>query len=204
VLPQTGVRVEKVAASGKNVLDAVLGFLDHHPYDLIVMSTRARSGLGRFLHPSVAASLAQRADAPSLLLPHGRRGFVSLETGELSLRRVLIPVSRKPRSEPAIQTVAGIASALGGEPPELVLVFAGDEAEMPATRVPDSTGLPWKRMARKGSPASVILEAAGELEADMIAMTTQGQVSLLDRVRGSTTERVLQGATCPVLAVPFG
>jgi nucleotide-binding universal stress UspA family protein len=33
-------------------------------------------------------------------------------------------------------------------------------------------------------------------------MTTKGHDSVLDFLRGSTTERVLQGARCPLLAIP--
>jgi nucleotide-binding universal stress UspA family protein len=33
-------------------------------------------------------------------------------------------------------------------------------------------------------------------------MTTEGHDSMLDMLRGSTTERVLRGARCPLLALP--
>jgi nucleotide-binding universal stress UspA family protein len=35
-------------------------------------------------------------------------------------------------------------------------------------------------------------------------MTTQGHTGVLDALRGSTTERILRRASCPVLAVPAG
>jgi len=38
--------------------------------------------------------------------------------------------------------------------------------------------------------------------ADLIAMGTQGHDSLMDTLRGSTTERVMRRAACPLLAVP--
>jgi nucleotide-binding universal stress UspA family protein len=39
-------------------------------------------------------------------------------------------------------------------------------------------------------------------QANLIAMPTAGHHGFLDAVRGSTTERVLRHAPCPVLAVP--
>jgi nucleotide-binding universal stress UspA family protein len=57
--------------------------------------------------------------------------------------------------------------------------------------------------ARIGSP-DAILVAATELQADLIAMGTQGLGGLARLVFGSTTERVLRHATVPVLAVPPG
>ena len=40
------------------------------------------------------------------------------------------------------------------------------------------------------------------LRAGLIAMPTAGQKGFLDALRGSTTERVVAQARCPVLAVP--
>jgi nucleotide-binding universal stress UspA family protein len=42
------------------------------------------------------------------------------------------------------------------------------------------------------------------MDADLIVMATAGHQGALDALRGSTTERVVRQATCPVLAVPFG
>ena len=39
-------------------------------------------------------------------------------------------------------------------------------------------------------------------DADLIAMTTAGHQGFLDALRGSTSERVLRHAPCPVLVVP--
>ena len=47
-----------------------------------------------------------------------------------------------------------------------------------------------------------ILAAGAEFDVDLIVMATKAQDSLLDMLRGSTTERVLRGARCPLLAIP--
>ena len=47
-----------------------------------------------------------------------------------------------------------------------------------------------------------ILRAAEVGPADLLVLTTQGRRGFLDALRGSTTERVVRGARCPVLAVP--
>jgi nucleotide-binding universal stress UspA family protein len=46
------------------------------------------------------------------------------------------------------------------------------------------------------------VDDATEQPADLIAMATEGHKGFLDVLRGSTTERVLRDARCPVLAVP--
>ncbi len=48
-----------------------------------------------------------------------------------------------------------------------------------------------------------ILEEAYSEEADLIAIATEGRHGLKDAIFGSTTERVVRLAGCPVLAVPL-
>jgi nucleotide-binding universal stress UspA family protein len=45
------------------------------------------------------------------------------------------------------------------------------------------------------------VDAAIELDVDLIAMPTAGHHGVLDALRGSTTERVIRHAPCPVLAL---
>ena len=47
-----------------------------------------------------------------------------------------------------------------------------------------------------------ILEEEAHWRPDLMVLATQGHIDFLDALRGSTTERVLRGAHCPVLAVP--
>jgi nucleotide-binding universal stress UspA family protein len=60
------------------------------------------------------------------------------------------------------------------------------------------------RSARAGNVIEQILRTATECQADLIAMATAGHQGFQDALRGSTTERVLRHAPCPVLAVPAG
>jgi hypothetical protein len=57
-------------------------------------------------------------------------------------------------------------------------------------------------MLRSGNVVSSTVDAAIELDTDMIVMPTAGHRGLLDTLRGSTTERVIRHAPCPVFAVP--
>jgi phosphomannomutase len=55
-----------------------------------------------------------------------------------------------------------------------------------------------------GEPADEILQTAKEIRADLIIMTTDGPDGFLDALRGSTSERVLRQARCPVANLPVG
>ncbi len=54
---------------------------------------------------------------------------------------------------------------------------------------------------RLGRPADEILTFVGEVDADLIAMSTHGRSGLGHRVFGNVTDRVLRGTECPVLLV---
>jgi len=47
-----------------------------------------------------------------------------------------------------------------------------------------------------------IVATADALNAELIVMPTAGRAGVFEALRGSTTERVLRHASCPLLAVP--
>ncbi len=53
----------------------------------------------------------------------------------------------------------------------------------------------------QGDAAGAIVEAAGRLRADLIAMTTHGEGGLRRLVFGSVADAVLHRASCPILLV---
>jgi nucleotide-binding universal stress UspA family protein len=56
-------------------------------------------------------------------------------------------------------------------------------------------------LIRTGKPHREITDAARELEADLIIIATNGYAGLAHVLLGSTTERVVRHAPCPVLVV---
>ena len=54
---------------------------------------------------------------------------------------------------------------------------------------------------REGYPATVIVEEAAGLDADLIVIGTHGHTGLKHLLLGSIAERVVQKAPCPVLTV---
>jgi nucleotide-binding universal stress UspA family protein len=57
-------------------------------------------------------------------------------------------------------------------------------------------------VVRQGDVVGCILEEDAQWGADLLVLATQGHQGFLDALRGSTTERVVRGARCPVLAIP--
>ena len=56
-------------------------------------------------------------------------------------------------------------------------------------------------MVQEGHPVEVVLDCAASVRPDLIAMGTHGRSGLRRLFLGSTTERVLPQAPCPVLTV---
>jgi nucleotide-binding universal stress UspA family protein len=109
-----GVEIAKIELAPQSTSRAILAFLDKHPADLIVLATEGRQGAARWLHGSIAEKLARYAKTPTLFVPAKAHGFVDQNRGDVNLRRVLIPIDRKPKPAAAIGTIMGFAHALSG------------------------------------------------------------------------------------------
>jgi nucleotide-binding universal stress UspA family protein len=61
------------------------------------------------------------------------------------------------------------------------------------------TGLPVEALVRDGNPADVILDHADVLHARLIVITTRGHGGVQRWLVGSVADKVVRGASCPVL-----
>jgi nucleotide-binding universal stress UspA family protein len=197
-----GIQIKRVRAVADNTMGAILQQLTAHPTELLVLSTHQREGFVRLTHPAVAEPLARGTHARTLFVPAGVEGFVSAETGSTNLTRVLIPITHKPHPQPAIDLASDLASTLGSEKVLFELVHLGEEADPPKFTKPEHPGWSWETLVAKGDPVEWILAAGADFDVDLIVMMTEGHTSLFDLLRGSTTERVVRGARCPLLALP--
>ncbi len=201
-VPELGIDVRKILAQHEDPVKAVLGYLAHHPTDLIVLATNQDKGPVRWLEKSVAEPVARKSNQMTLFVPAGVKGFVSLLDGSVSLRSILIPAAQVPKAEPAILASARMAQRLDCPSGRFTVLHVGEESEMPEINCPDVPGWTWTKSARQGDVTDVILQTARDTEADLIVMSTEGRNGFLDALRGSTTEQVLRQCACPLLAIP--
>jgi nucleotide-binding universal stress UspA family protein len=201
-LPELGIKVNKVVAQDKDPVKAVLGFLERHPSDLIVLATQQDKGRVQWLENSVAKPVARKSRLMTLFIPTGVKGFVSLQDGSVSLKNILIPVAPVPTAQPAIQAAVRLAQQLNCPTGQFTLLHVGDDSEMPEVSCPELPGWEWTKLSQKGDITQVILQTARGMEADLIVMSTEGRQGFLDALRGSTSEQVLRQCACPLLAIP--
>jgi nucleotide-binding universal stress UspA family protein len=199
----TGLCVKKIQLTEPNPVQAIMRRLEKKPACLIVLANSRQDNRPRWMNKAVSEPIARDSGTKTLFLPHGARGFVDHDTGDVTLRRVLIAVDRKPDPQHAIHAAVKLADLLGcHRGVTFAKVHVGHENNVPEPLLPQDKRWSWMSSVRKGDVVTEILSVATNMLADLIVLTTQGHNGFLDALRGSTTERIVRAANCPVLAVP--
>lgn len=199
---KTGLRARKIVNSEDDPLESMVRYCEDHPPDLLVLATYQRDGLSRWLHRAVAEPLARRSRAMTLFVPSHGKGFVAPADGAVKLEKILIPVDHAPDGQAAVEEAFFLAEGLGCRDVEFKLLHVGTGQGMPTLFLPHNPGFRWKERVVDGAVIEVIEREAALWDPDLMVFTTEGHRDFLDALRGSTTERVLRAARCPVLAVP--
>lgn len=172
------------------------------PTDLIVMMSHERTIVERWLQGNVGETMARRARTRTLFIPEAaNRTVVHPVTGQPHFHKILVPVADT-GGQAAVDAAVALGEALGAPRAQGILLHVGTNDSMPSLTLPDS----WSWQNRVLAPTAIvqaILNVADHDHVDLIAMASRGHDSLLDMFRGSTTERVLHGASCPVLMAPL-
>ena len=197
VFRELSVGITKITAEGDPVKVSVRHVAKHQP-DLVVLATEGRDGVSRWLRPSVAQRVARRTGSMTLFVPADGRGFVSLDDGHIELRRILVPIDHQTDAREALLRATRASEALGDEPVEIALLHVN--GELPWLERPEGDAWHYCDLTLEGDVVGTILDEAER--ADLVVMATDGRDGFLDVFRGSVTERVVRGASCPVLAVP--
>lgn len=217
------LQVEKIVERGVAPYEIILDVAEREAVDLIVLATHGRSGLARFLLGSVTEKIIRFARCPVLVVKQHEHEFVDPQTGLLKLRTILVPIDFSVASERALHYGASLAEQFGAQ---LRLVHVLDVRINPsyyATGVDSIFQInPEMRdrlehklrdfareiIAEHQSVEYVILEGKAHAEIDryarkeaidVIVMGTHGYEEIGDYLLGSTTERVVRHAPCPVL-----
>lgn len=192
--------------------------------DLIVIATQGYGRAKRILLGSTAERVVRHSPCAVLTVPAGttkrRRGKMP----SFQPKRILVPIDFSKTSAAALPWAASLASESHAE---LVLLHVVEkfpidyllgrelmnqtltplmkhaEAELKpmAQSLSKSTGLKASSVVRDGKSFKEICSVAQKLGADLIVLTTRGYTGVKNVWLGSTAERVVRHAHCPVLAV---
>jgi nucleotide-binding universal stress UspA family protein len=192
-----GLRVTKVEIGDDDPLHGIERYFARHEPDLAVVATHGRQGLNRWLNGSVSEDMATRTHVPTLMIGPKSRPFVDPATGELSLKRVLLPVAATPSPRVGLYRLGIVLDRLA-LPADIVAASVGGEV----SDLKDAEGRDYPVSVLEGPVVEAILSAADKWGIDLIAMPTAGRHGVVDALRGSTTSQVVSRAPCPVLALP--
>ena len=107
--------------------------------DLVVLATHGRDGVAHWLQGSVAEAVFRRSAIPTLFIAPGARGFVDQVSGDVQLKRVLVPVDFSPPPGRAIAAIHRFGRLLTGASVAVDLLHVGEVA--PRLRVASSSAL---------------------------------------------------------------
>lgn len=213
--------VESVLLEG-GPADRIVTFAKDSEADLIIVATSGHTGLKHFLLGSTAERIVRHAPCPVLVV---RAQPVPVRfPGDVLCRfqRILVPTDFSEASRPAQRYAAAFAGPCGSEvtfihviepPPypefgyaHVPLKEAGLKQEATAKlevccRELEQAGINTGYVVRTGSAFCEISEHAREHRDDLIVIGTHGRSAIAHALLGSTTERVVRHAPCPVLVV---
>ena len=197
--------------------DSILSFAQLQKADVIVMGTHGRRGFDRLMLGSVTDRVMRRVPCPVLAVskPLDDSMLTAKERGHVHhLSRILFCADFSENSERALNYAVSVTTEFDAE---LTLLHVLEEAPSPA-KTEEATAAAAERLdrlippegrkslkirtaVRIGKPYAQIIQLAMEAQIDLVIMGVRGRGALDLAVFGSTTYRVMQLGSFPVLAV---
>ncbi len=207
------VRVEEVVRRGVAAAPTIAAYVEEAGIDLVVIGTHGRRGIRRFLLGSVAEEVVRTVPCPVLTIRDqaGKQGLQRPES-------LLVPFDFSPASEAALGAALELAKEYGARidllhaisPPIDASGYGlamGSHMEVTAavTKALDehAAGLPTAVEVRThvlhGAPGLVVVRFAEKSGSDLIVVGTHGLEGMSRWLLGSVADKVVRGASCPVL-----
>ena len=136
---------------------------------------------------------------------------------EFRLRKILVPVDFSEHSRKAVEYAIAFAKQFGADlnlvhvvrpypvGPEMAPVdiesIQDAKTELETMRKQVAETVHCQASLRTGDPCFEVISAARQLDVDLIILSTHGRTGLAHLVLGSTAEKLVRHAECPVLVV---
>ena len=205
--------------------DEILRAVEEEEIDLVISATRGRSGLKRLILGSVTERLMLTLPCPLLVLRSPEHQFVGSADDAIRLKKILVGCDFSPDSDQAFNHALSLAQEFEAElhlanvietPAQSNLIKSESSAveeiqedfrnlirQKLKDLVPEEarnwctpqTGI------LEGQPYEELARYAESNDIDMIVMGIRGHSLMKTLFLGSTTDRVVRRAPCPVLSV---
>lgn len=218
-LPET--RIRRMVESAPTVTEGITSLADQEDVDLIVISTHGRGRVAQLLLGSVARKVFAFAPCPVLAVRRNTRGMLT-ETGDVSLRHVVVATDLAPRTRSALRaalefttdatdTAIDVVNVVRIDLPPaggMYSMFALDpelpgrvEARMKHLLADDPVPGNVHYKVLEGYPAKQLAHYAERKKTDLIVLSYRGKGEA-GRPLGGVPERLLHDSPCPVLIIP--
>jgi nucleotide-binding universal stress UspA family protein len=173
--------------------------------DLIVLATHGRGPVNRFFLGSVADAVLRRATATLLIVRGGDTQPALIP--EAVLENLLIPLDGSPLAEQILPAALELARLMEGRCTLLRVAGPGEAARAEAEAYLEGVsarlraeGVPIRtRVVLARHAAEAILEQVRAHGHDLVALATHGRGGARRVLLGSVADRVIRGASVPVL-----
>lgn len=219
-LEERGIIVETEVRAGF-LADATESLVAEKLVDLVITSTRGKSGNPHWLSGGVSSKLMSKITTPVLLVQTGD----DINNARPKLSRILVSLDGSIHSECVLPFARAFANAFNSE---LILLTVPQVPEIEDYRAPISSvrmirentviamedflaavarsfrsdGIQVSYLVKGSLPARTIVSVGDEMQVDMILMTSRGRGGMARLFLGSVAERVVEHTPRAVLMIP--
>jgi len=214
VRKEFGIDIESIVSEGEPP-EVIARTAQEMNADLIAMGTHGRRGIKRFIMGSVTSGVIGHAPCDVLVV----KKPCTRCTGEFT--SILLPFDGSAFSKKALSHAYALAKDEGSEVTALYVIPRYEEMigfmktdsirkslHKEAERIIElakqsvsSNGVTLATAIEEGNAADKIVETANRMKHDLIVMGSYGWRGVNKAILGSTTERVIMNASCPIMVV---
>ncbi len=212
------LKIKKVITRGVSASEEILSYAGENGFDLIVMGTHGRKGVGHFLMGSVAEKVVRMAQCPVLTIHEQTKTIDAYD-------HIFVPVDFSEYSQLALSYGLELASGYNADITLFHVVeqsihpsfYAGGKSSIfeidselrnrsieAMNDFRDKAGhknVATKYVLTEGRAAKEIIDYLADHPVDLVVIATHGLTGIGHFLLGSTTEKVVRRSTTPVLTV---
>jgi nucleotide-binding universal stress UspA family protein len=185
----------------------ILSFAEEHDVDLIVMGTHALRGWRRAILGSVTEGVLHASGCPVLTVSSLHR--LPVMHGDIGITKIVCPVNFTDVAHDSLAHAASLAEVCGAEVVIVHVVEPGEETDISADEArvrewmePELRNLcTFRELVLRGGAAERVLDCIDDIGGDLLVVGAQHKLFRDATVIGTTTERLVRFARCPVLTV---
>ncbi|KAA3613578.1 MAG: universal stress protein [Calditrichaeota bacterium] len=208
------LEIDSEITRGISPANTILEYIDEHKFDLVLMGTHGRTGIKNWIYGSVTEKVVRLSKIPVMTI-HSNPKSIQID-------KILVPVDFSENSREGVKEAIKIAKDFEADIDFIHVVEQHLQTSFHVVGIesiyatnPDLKKITGSKLQEfcncndieasytviEGTAHQTIADYSKDSGADLIVMSTRGYTGLDHLLIGSTTERVVRTASCPVLTV---